>query len=259
MANARGAVAAARRPIAALVAPSAVSAGQNVTLVADGSAAACGRSVASYEWTITSGTGSIIGPTNAATTTVIAPAPGQQFTARVTVTDDEGLTDVADVVVSDTLATTTAPAVAGATPCLASIAAPTPTVTVVVSPATATVQIGQAQTFAATVANTANTAVTWSVDGVVGGSATLGTVSGAGVYTAPTTVGTLSSVTVTAAWDGDATITGSARVTLTPVAAQPTGSSGGGGGGGGVLLEVALVAVVAALRARGARRRSAFP
>ena len=41
------------------------------------------------------------------------------------------------------------------------------------------------QTFTATVTNTPNTAVTWDVNGVAGGNSTVGTISAAGVYSAP--------------------------------------------------------------------------
>jgi len=59
-----------------------------------------------------------------------------------------------------------------------------PAVSVSVSPATASVAVGQTEQFAASVANTTNTAVTWSVDGVAGGNSTVGTVSSSGLYQA---------------------------------------------------------------------------
>ena len=54
-----------------------------------------------------------------------------------------------------------------------------------ITPHVATVTYTQAQQFTADSSN-----VTWSVDGVAGGSASIGTISAAGVYTPPSTVGT---------------------------------------------------------------------
>jgi hypothetical protein len=64
---------------------------------------------------------------------------------------------------------------------------PTPTlaVSVRVTPESAEVLLGNAQAFTAAVANTDNTSVTWTVNGVTGGTAALGTITPAGVYTAP--------------------------------------------------------------------------
>jgi uncharacterized protein (DUF1800 family) len=62
-----------------------------------------------------------------------------------------------------------------------------PPILVSVSPTTATVQTSKTQQFTATVTGNANTAVTWSVNGVTGGNATVGTISAAGLYTAPGT------------------------------------------------------------------------
>ena len=52
--------------------------------------------------------------------------------------------------------------------------------------------------FGATVTNTANTAVLWQVNGVTGGSAANGTISTAGLYTAPATVPTPNVVSIAA-------------------------------------------------------------
>jgi len=57
-----------------------------------------------------------------------------------------------------------------------------PAVSITLSPASASVAIGQSQQFVASVANTTNTAVTWSVDGIAGGNTTVGTVSSGGLY-----------------------------------------------------------------------------
>src|ERR1700736_5723106 len=61
-------------------------------------------------------------------------------------------------------------------------------ISVAVSPPSAAVQIGSSQQFSATVSNTNNTAVSWRVNGTEGGSSTSGTISPAGLYTAPANV-----------------------------------------------------------------------
>jgi uncharacterized protein YjdB len=65
-----------------------------------------------------------------------------------------------------------------------------PAVSVSVTPTTATVSIGQSMQFTATVANTSDTSVTWSVDGTAGGNATVGTISSSGLYQAAPSPGT---------------------------------------------------------------------
>jgi hypothetical protein len=133
---------------------------------------------------------------------------------------------------------------------------PPPPVGVTVTPTTANVQAaGGTQAFTATVTNAQNTAVTWQVNGVTGGNATVGTISTSGVYSAPTTVPTPATVTVTATSVQDPTKTASAQVTITAP------SPGGGGGAGGALDLLGLVALIAfgrrfAPAAQGARRAS---
>jgi len=128
MANAANSVEAADRPIAAIAVPVNVSPGQNVALNASASAAACGRSVASFAWSVVAPVANppgIVGGSTA-TATVIAPSSGS-ITLRVTITDDQNRTDSADVVVEPTRATTTAPAAAGSTACMAPVTSgPTP-------------------------------------------------------------------------------------------------------------------------------------
>ncbi len=87
-------------------------------------------------------------------------------------------------------------------------------VIVTISPTSATVAAGGTQQFTATVQNTSNTAVTWQVNGVTGGNATVGTISSSGLYTAPASPAT---VTVTAVSQADTTKSASAQVTITPV------------------------------------------
>src|SRR5204862_151904 len=91
---------------------------------------------------------------------------------------------------------------------------PTPIpVSVTIAPTSATVAARGTQQFTATVQNTSNTAVTWQVNGVTGGNATVGTISSSGLYTAPASPAT---VTVTAVSQADTTKSASAQVTITP-------------------------------------------
>ncbi|HEU4779572.1 MAG TPA: S8 family serine peptidase [Steroidobacteraceae bacterium] len=128
MANAALSVAAAERPIAAVALPVNVSAGQNVLLNASASAAACGRTLAIYAWSVvdpSSNPPPIVGASTSIAT-VIAPAVGS-ITVRLTVTDDQGRADSADVVVSSNSATSNSPPGAGSTPCAAPVTSgPTP-------------------------------------------------------------------------------------------------------------------------------------
>jgi hypothetical protein len=99
-----------------------------------------------------------------------------------------------------------------------------------VSPGNATVLAGSGtQTFTATVSNATNTAVTWQVNGVTGGDATLGTISAAGLYTAPATPPAQPTVRITAVSVADPTTSGSATATVAatapPVASGTTGSA----------------------------------
>jgi hypothetical protein len=90
---------------------------------------------------------------------------------------------------------------------------PVNNVSVSVSPTTATVTIGQSTNFSATVKNTTNTAVTWNVNGVAGGNSSVGTISAAGVYTAPGKVPS-ATVSISATSAADTTKSASATVSV---------------------------------------------
>ena len=85
-------------------------------------------------------------------------------------------------------------------------------VSVSVNPTTATLYGSQTQQFTATVSNTSNTAVTWSISPSSGA----GTISSSGLYTAPASIGTQQTITVTATSQANTAATASATVTLTP-------------------------------------------
>jgi len=81
--------------------------------------------------------------------------------------------------------------------CSSGSGATAPQIAVTVSGATST-RLSATTQFTATVTNTTNTAVSWQVNGVAGGSSTAGTISNTGLYTAPATMPSAQSVTVTA-------------------------------------------------------------
>src|SRR5271165_4372831 len=62
---------------------------------------------------------------------------------------------------------------------------PPPGISVTITPNTGSVLLGTTLAFTSQVANSGNQGVTWSVNGTNGGSAQAGTISAAGVYTAP--------------------------------------------------------------------------
>jgi len=93
-------------------------------------------------------------------------------------------------------------------------------ITVSVTPTAANVRAGAGQPFAASVTGTTNQSVTWSVNGVVGGNATVGTITNTGVYTAPAVPTNPDTITISAASVADSGASGTSDVTLwnaTPV------------------------------------------
>src|SRR6185437_8033886 len=85
------------------------------------------------------------------------------------------------------------------------------TVTVAVTPNNVQVGTGQIQQFGASVNGSTNQAVTWSVDGISGGNATVGTIDSFGQYVAPSQTG---SHTVAATSVSNPSASGSANVTV---------------------------------------------
>src|SRR5690348_1419600 len=78
-------------------------------------------------------------------------------------------------------------------------------VQVSLSPAQPSVRLGETLQFSATVTNAQNTAVTWSVNQTAGGSSSTGTIDKNGLYTAPATLPSPATVTVTATSAQDTT------------------------------------------------------
>lgn len=92
---------------------------------------------------------------------------------------------------------------------------PAASIQVTVTPEAESVTLGNMQAFLATVTNTSNTAVTWSVNGVAGGSVTVGTITSAGLYTAPVDLPSPAIAQVSATSVADPTKSATATVTIT--------------------------------------------
>ncbi len=91
---------------------------------------------------------------------------------------------------------------------------PPPNITVVVAPSIATVLLGELQTFSAILSNATDNTVTWSVNGVSGGSVAFGTITTSGVYTAPAILPAPDSISVTATSFQDPSKSFTAQVTI---------------------------------------------
>jgi parallel beta helix pectate lyase-like protein len=105
---------------------------------------------------------------------------------------------------------------------------PPQSVTVMVSSSSSSVLLGNKQQLTATVTGTSNTAVTWSVNGVPGGNSTAGTISSAGLYTAPQDLPNPATVTIQATSQANSSANGSLVLTVTSdlgvtVATNPSG------------------------------------
>ena len=87
-------------------------------------------------------------------------------------------------------------------------------ITVSVTPTAANVRAGAGQPFSAAVTGTTNQSVTWSVNGVIGGNATVGLITNAGLYTAPAVLTNPNTITISASSTADSSARGSGDVTL---------------------------------------------
>jgi hypothetical protein len=97
---------------------------------------------------------------------------------------------------------------------------PPPGISVSITPTAANVRGGATQPFSAMVSGTTNTSVNWSVNGVVGGNATIGTITSNGIYTAPSALPIPNTIVIEAVSAADASANASSDVTLwnaTPV------------------------------------------
>ncbi len=88
-------------------------------------------------------------------------------------------------------------------------------VSMTVAPPSVSLAPNSPQQFTATVQGTTNTGVTWSVNGVVGGNSTVGTITTGGLYQAPGTPGSYT-VTATSAALPNYSVNAAVTVTLSP-------------------------------------------
>ncbi|HTZ47782.1 MAG TPA: hypothetical protein VMH20_09335 [Verrucomicrobiae bacterium] len=94
-------------------------------------------------------------------------------------------------------------------------APPPPSISVSVTPSSGAVLLGETLSFSATVSNSTNTSVTWSVNGAAGGTVQAGTISADGLYTAPIDLPTGGTVQVTATSQADTSKSANATVAVT--------------------------------------------
>ncbi|HEY1576140.1 MAG TPA: hypothetical protein VGF82_03600 [Terracidiphilus sp.] len=216
-----------------LTAPSGNQGGPGVTLALSGATTVPLGTSSQYAATVTGTTDSGVawsvngvagGDTTVGviTTKGLYTAPSSEpRSSKVTIT----ATSLADASVSQSLAVTlTAPV----TPKDGS------GVTVTLSGAT-TVTLGASSQYTAIVTGSTNSSVTWSVDGIAGGDASVGSITTKGRYTAPKNAPNSSKVTITATSVADTSVSQSLIVTL---AAPPKPPSGGNGGGSTVSLSL---------------------
>src|SRR5258708_14473323 len=88
-------------------------------------------------------------------------------------------------------------------------------INVSLSPSNATVTVGRTFQFTTKVTPT-KSGVTWDINGIEGGNATLGTISSSGLYTAPAVVPSPASVTVSVISTVDSSVSANATVTVVP-------------------------------------------
>jgi hypothetical protein len=146
----------------------------------------------------------VTGATNTSVTWSLSPAVGTISSA--------GLYKAPSAISTSTAVTVKATSVADSTRYDTAIVtvSPTGTISVSVTPATASLLPGGTIQFAAQVTGTTNTGVTWSR------SSTIGTISSSGLYTAPSSISSVTTVTVKATSNADTTKYGTAIVTISP-------------------------------------------
>ena len=91
---------------------------------------------------------------------------------------------------------------------------PPPSIQVIVTPNSGTVLLGETLAFTASVSNSTDTSVIWSVNGITGGSPQAGTISADGVYTTPADLPQGGTVQVTATSHADSSKFATVSVTI---------------------------------------------
>ena len=91
---------------------------------------------------------------------------------------------------------------------------PPPQLSISISPTSANVRAGASQAFTAQLSNATNQNVNWTVNGISGGNATVGTINATGSYVAPAMLPNPNTVTVQVASAQDSSVKASSAVTL---------------------------------------------
>lgn len=91
---------------------------------------------------------------------------------------------------------------------------PPPSITVSITPNSGTVLLGNTLSFSASVTNSSDTSVLWSVNAIPGGSAQVGTISADGLFTAPADLPPGGKVQVTATSHADSSKSSTVGVTI---------------------------------------------
>ncbi len=155
-------------------------------------------------------TAAVVNTNNTAVTWSLSPAGAGSVNAS-------GLYSAPASISTQQMVIVTATSQADATKSAAATVTLMPPVAVTVIPATATAYAGQTLTLTPTVINTTNTGVTWTLN--AGAS---GTISAAGVYSAPGVVPSQQTVTVTVTSQADPTKSATATITLVPLSVSVT-------------------------------------
>jgi hypothetical protein len=87
-------------------------------------------------------------------------------------------------------------------------------VTVAIAPTSANVRLGGSQQFTGTLTGSSNTTLNWAVNGVPSGNQSVGTVSAAGLYQAPSALPSSTTITISAVSAADSSATATSTVNL---------------------------------------------
>lgn len=120
-----------------------------------------------------------------------------------------------------------------------------------VSPSIVAVPFGWTEQFSAAISGNPATNVTWTVNGIVGGNPSTGTISASGLYTAPAVPPATATVSISAASMADSNVTGLASVNLVGLFAYVTNQSDGTINGYGINATGLLVPLANTLTTTG--------